>query len=708
MAWFWGDMVTGNVTRFDVPVKEGYLAIGLRSAGSMNLSIPTPALNQIRLAYERSRGNARAKGGVPGTQDNTLGLLGTWRSFIGYEENGVILNAGPILSIDIHADTGVMTVNAAGMLAWLNDQLFGSFGTDSAASPGRSRPVEYPSPPYGPLTWTRMGFSSLTLRTIMKRVVRSTLINYGVTPPILTPEPDGAGTNERNYFVYETHSIGELLQQLSEVQGGPEFEIRPRFVDPETKSQVVWELITGDPEISQQVNTIGREDVNWFADPFAGSTMPSPATTHFLTFEQMYPNWNYYKANNVGTYPTTDPSLWDMGLKNFDTPTRVQYDGAWQFRLGASGTAVGGRVVGFRFADRPGGAVQAPAPNGSGWDSPFNSLGTDARLRVTLTNTGTAAVEVRSAPPITGAFTNDLKAGAPVDKALGSQRSYGMLNPGQTKTFTLFLGSNNTGWVKKYSWQKSSSSYGTGGQAFGLLLVKKSAAGNWGPVYIRDILLQKTPYAGQPEVPFAGSTANDSQYLYSWKGTAGRSVSIRKTIAGNAIPPIQIDRLGSGLSGIRGLTIRQTYSSFVTESWQVGAVPEGDERAHPNANAALSSWSGSPYSQWVAAPIDPTLPRRMVAESRSSVTNNSTLRSHGQAAVRRGNKDDWEWVFQVPKETLPFGTVRVGDYLDLKWQTVQEALPLTKASDTPYRLRVISIKYDFPGDYLELSCLPDW
>lgn len=701
MGWFWGDSVTGNVTRIDVPVKEGYVDVGLKSAGSLNLTIPIPAINQAVLSLQQRRGNARPYGGVARTSDTSMGLKSVWRSFIGYEEDGVIIQAGPILSMQIHADSKLVSINAAGALAWLNEQYVLGTGFNPANNYIR-----------GPGTT----YTNMSLRTIMKRLVQYAMGNTGASSatlyqpmmPISTPEADASGTHVRTYRPLDTLSVGEALQNLSEVEGGPEFEIRPRFTD-DTRSKVTWDLITGAPEISQQVNTIGREDINWFADPFVAYSTPSPVTRHFLTFEQMYPNWNYYKANNIGTYPANDSAKWDMGLKNFDSPTRVQYNGAWQFRFGASGTATGGRTFGIRFADKPDGAIPIENRGVEGTAMSF------ARLTITLTNSGTAPLEVRYATPTPRYIRPDLTVGAEIATLLGTQRSYGTLAAGQTRTFVMEVGGYSSNWVKKYAWQTRGYETGTyNGWAAGLLFVKNGAAGNWGPVYAKDILLQKTnpqpvnrsaysSYVGQPTVPFSGATANTSNFQYSWKGTAGRSVSIRRTIAGNALPPIQIDKLGTGGSVVTGLTVSQSYKSIVTDSWQIGAVPEeGKTRAYPNAPADV------PYSGRAWAPTDATMPSRMVAESRSTVSVRSTLVSHANKAVKRGARDEWEWRFSIPKDILSYGAVRVGDYLEFKQQFIEEALPLTSASNTPYRVRVIAIQYNFPSNYLDYVCLPDW
>jgi hypothetical protein len=65
-------------------------------------------------------------------------------------------------------------------------------------------------------------YNNLTLRTIAKRLVQSDLIRAGHGLPIVLPDDDPAGTNQRTYPGYDLATIGERLTQLTQVIDGPQ------------------------------------------------------------------------------------------------------------------------------------------------------------------------------------------------------------------------------------------------------------------------------------------------------------------------------------------------------------------------------------------------------------------------------------------------------------------------------------------------------
>lgn len=94
-----------------------------------------------------------------------------------------------------------------------------------------------------------LSYNNLTLRTIAKRMIENDLDRPGHDLPIVLPPDDPPDTHQRNYYGYDLASVGERLLQLTQVINGPEIEFRPRFVDPETKLYMQWEMRIGNPRL---------------------------------------------------------------------------------------------------------------------------------------------------------------------------------------------------------------------------------------------------------------------------------------------------------------------------------------------------------------------------------------------------------------------------------------------------------------------------
>lgn len=90
------------------------------------------------------------------------------------------------------------------------------------------------------------GNQNLSLHTIGKRLIQQDISTPGRELPIVFPD-DIAGDAQREYPGYELASLGQRFLELSQVEGGSEFEFAPEFVDTTSKQYVRWRLRLGTP-----------------------------------------------------------------------------------------------------------------------------------------------------------------------------------------------------------------------------------------------------------------------------------------------------------------------------------------------------------------------------------------------------------------------------------------------------------------------------
>ena len=186
-----GELVTGR--RLTVlPVLSAQFTATLGAAGETTATLP---LRDPEVAAR---------------QGEFMGQLEPWRCFLAVQVGQQIIEAGPIVAWPSYDDTtGHLQVKAQGLRAIL----------------GKREAVDntHPSPQNSVLA-----YQDLSLGTIGKRLVQRTLANPGGGLPIVLPD-DESGTAERTYPGFERSKVGALLDDLSNVEGGPEFAFTPRL-----------------------------------------------------------------------------------------------------------------------------------------------------------------------------------------------------------------------------------------------------------------------------------------------------------------------------------------------------------------------------------------------------------------------------------------------------------------------------------------------
>lgn len=152
------------------------------------------------------------------------------RDFIGWVEGDTIIEAGPIQS-DPFSWPYTSTIRARGLWQYFTRRFILPVLTSGKL------PRDVTS------TW-----SGLSLGTIAKRIVQQACSWPSAALPIVY-EPDLAGIHERTYPGSDMTSVANALTNLTEVEGGPEITFRPRWGA--DRKHIVWDLLTGSPELAQ-------------------------------------------------------------------------------------------------------------------------------------------------------------------------------------------------------------------------------------------------------------------------------------------------------------------------------------------------------------------------------------------------------------------------------------------------------------------------
>jgi hypothetical protein len=196
--------------------------------------------------------NVEVKLGADGMSKELLeGLTDPWRFSVAVSQGSRIWQAGPLVSEDYNDGADTTTIAGGGLFKLLTDKrvlvnparatLAGvtSADADVAFGPGATNDIGSPIP---------VANRNLSLHTIFKRILETVTAAPSGNLPLVLPD-DIAGTAERTYPGYDLASVGQRLMELAQVDGGPEFEFAPEFVDPLTKQAIRWRVRIGNPRL---------------------------------------------------------------------------------------------------------------------------------------------------------------------------------------------------------------------------------------------------------------------------------------------------------------------------------------------------------------------------------------------------------------------------------------------------------------------------
>lgn len=171
-----------------------------------------------------------------------------WAIVRGYS----IVQAGPVVSEDFNDGDDITTVTGAGLWALYKEKRIlanasrgftGAVeGTDAdvAFGPGTMSDKGSPIPPEN---------RNLSLHTILKRLLENEQAKGGGSVPLVLPA-DIAGDATRTYLGPELAMTGARMYEITQVNGGPEFELMPEFTDT-TRHFIRHVARIGNPRLGQ-------------------------------------------------------------------------------------------------------------------------------------------------------------------------------------------------------------------------------------------------------------------------------------------------------------------------------------------------------------------------------------------------------------------------------------------------------------------------
>lgn len=216
-----GDLRTGRRIQ-TVPAVRGPWSDVLNEAGevSCTVSLRDPVVHRLGLKESAKPGKA----------------------FLAAVDGDLVVQAGPIWLHDYRADTGLLTMSAAGMWSYFDHRrilpvLAGRSPTDPTTD---TRYAPASTDPLGPWpTDTRK-----SLQGIARALVAQAQSWTGGNVPVILPG-EVAGSNERTFRGAELVAVGEALRDLTRAEGGPDIRFEPRLTS--DRLGVEWVMRIGTP-----------------------------------------------------------------------------------------------------------------------------------------------------------------------------------------------------------------------------------------------------------------------------------------------------------------------------------------------------------------------------------------------------------------------------------------------------------------------------
>lgn len=244
-----GDVRTG--TRITtIPVADASWSMVHRDAGTITARIPLDAEDFNALERRYVGGLYPGSTVYPSTTTYPEAATPVWRPgqglrpeflsaiepvrcFMGVMEGTRILEAGPIWGWDYDDANGMLTVIAAGMWSIFDHRIvMGAISSGYAA-------------------WEQT-WSALSLGTIAKRLVELAETHVGGELPIVLPDDVTAADDEdhtRTYNGYSVATVRDRINELMNVEGGPDIAFEPRLTT--DGLAVEWVMRVGDPLLTQ-------------------------------------------------------------------------------------------------------------------------------------------------------------------------------------------------------------------------------------------------------------------------------------------------------------------------------------------------------------------------------------------------------------------------------------------------------------------------
>lgn len=213
---------------------------------------------------------------------NTLTPGKTFLAFIdtGLDNTGAkVLAAGPIWEVEYSRATGEMKITAKGMRSLFDHRFILPPVAKTYDVTRWTIPDPSDSTKTIPNPALTTSYSGISLGTIVKRLIQQAMSWPGGSLPIVLPadEADANVDHQRNYLGADFKEVGEAIDDLAGVIGGPESNFAPRLTS--DRLGVEWVLQTGtvaDPLIHS--NNVTRWHVTAAASPVSDLTVSIDAT----------------------------------------------------------------------------------------------------------------------------------------------------------------------------------------------------------------------------------------------------------------------------------------------------------------------------------------------------------------------------------------------------------------------------------------------
>lgn len=179
------------------------------------------------------------------------------RAYLAIAYDRTILNAGPIWTSSYQRSTGQVTLNASGLWSYFDHRKVMPLLTEPfvTSPPGGAGSVQSVA---GLSTFD----ANMTLTDIAKALLQQAESHVGGNLPLIYPARQGQYPSAiRNYHGYELKVLGDMLKELTGVEGGPDIGFVPSYTD-QTQTAIQWTMIAGSPSNPM----VTQSGADWFFD----------------------------------------------------------------------------------------------------------------------------------------------------------------------------------------------------------------------------------------------------------------------------------------------------------------------------------------------------------------------------------------------------------------------------------------------------------
>jgi hypothetical protein len=185
------------------------------------------------------------------------------RTFLAVVSGEHVLAAGPIWSRNYDASARTLEINSRGLMRYYDHRLI--LPTIARTMSVNDWTVPDPDPEKTesriPNPQLDTAYKGISLDAIAKRLVRQAHGWVGGAPPVIfeAESPAKDGGNERTYLGVDLKGVGEALDQIMDVENGPEIRFVPRWAG-DSHKRLEWVMSTG---TSDQPMLVSKKVVHW-------------------------------------------------------------------------------------------------------------------------------------------------------------------------------------------------------------------------------------------------------------------------------------------------------------------------------------------------------------------------------------------------------------------------------------------------------------